>query len=143
MNEGLFAGGAGTFMLLQGAFMGLLILFSYFFGYYLEYGYWHLGQSVDGMTMAFLTTNLVEMFRAFTTRSLTESVFSMKSQNWWLWGAFVWTFILTCGVIFVPAFRAVFNLSHISMLEFSIALCLALSIIPVSELTKWHARKNQ
>ena len=142
MTESLFSGGAGFFMALQGAFMGLLILFSYFFGERLENGYWSFAQSADGMTMAFLTCNFVEMFRAFSTRSLTASIFSMKTRNMWLWGAFVWTFTLTCSVIFVPVFRGIFGFTAISMEEFLIAMALAVSILPFSEFAKFFQRRR-
>jgi len=122
--------------------MGSLILFSYFFGERLEHGAWSLGQSADGMTMAFLTTNLVEMFRAFTTRSLTGSIFTMKTRNNWLWLALLWTFVLTCGVIFVPFTRALFGFTQISALEFGIAFALALSIIPIFEALKFFQRRS-
>jgi len=122
--------------------MGLLILFSYFFGERIENGAWRLAQSADGMTMAFLTTNFVEMFRAFGARSLTGSLFRMKTHNKWLWGAFVWTFGLTCGVIFVPFLRDLFGFTAISPLEFLIALGLAFTVIPVFELVKYVRRRT-
>ena len=135
-NEGLFSGGVGGMMIVQGAFMGLLILFSYFMGGYIEHGSFSLGASADGMTIAFLTTNFVEMFRAFCVRSLQGSIFTMKRRNWWLWGAFVWTFILTCSVIYIPVFRNLFGFTAISFQELMIALGLALTVIPVSEAAK-------
>jgi Ca2+-transporting ATPase len=141
-GEGLFAGGAGLFMILQGVFMGLLILFSYFFGERLEHGVWSLRQSADGMTMAFLTTNFVEMFRAFGTRSLTGSIFRMKHSNKWLWAAFAWTFVLTCSVIFIPVFRDIFGFTTINFLEFAIAFGLAITVIPVFELVKYFRRQG-
>ncbi|MCL2122196.1 MAG: calcium-translocating P-type ATPase, PMCA-type [Clostridiales bacterium] len=141
-EEGIFSGGSGSFMVIQGVLMGLLILFSYFFGERIEHGAWSLTQSVDGMTMAFLTTNLIEIFRAFSSRSLTNSIFAMKTHNMWLWGAFVWTLILTCSVIFIPPLRELFGLSVISPLEFFIALVLAFSIIPIIEVIKYSNRQS-
>ena len=142
VSEGLFSGGAGFFMVLQGAFMGLLIVFSYLFGEYIENGAFRLVQSEHGMTMAFLTCNFVEMFRAFTTRSLTGSIFRMKTRNWWLWGALAWTFILTCGVIFIPVLRDLFGFSGIDFEEFLIAMGLAITVIPVFELVKYFRRRG-
>ena len=141
-DEGLFSGGAGWFMLVQGAFMGLLILFSYFFGERIQNGGWSLAQSDDGMTMAFLTCNFVEMFRAFTSRSLTGSIFTMKTRNYWLWGALAWTFVLTCGVMFIPVFRTLFGFTTIDPGEFLIAMAMALLIVPVSELSKLIQRRR-
>ena len=141
-DESLFAGGAGFFMLIQGAFMGLLIIFSYLVGEFIENGVWAFAESADGMTMAFLTCNFVEMFRAFSTRSLTGSMFRMKKQNKWLWGAMLWTLLLTCGVVFVPVFRGLFGFTAISAGEFIIALVLALTVLPVSELIKFIQRRR-
>ena len=144
MGEGLFTGGVTRFMMIQGTFMGLLILFSYFFGYYIEHGYWRFvfdEMNAVGMTMAFLTTCFVETFRAFTTRSLTESIFKMKTHNWWLWGAFVFAFVFTCGVIFIPFIRDLFGFDPVNLVEFVVAVGLALTIIPVSEVTKFIQRR--
>ncbi len=141
-DESLFAGGAGLFMILQGVFMGALIVFSYFFGERIENGVWHFGQSADGMTMAFLTCNFVEMFRAFSTRSLTGSLFTMKTQNKWLWFAFAWTFVLTCGVIFIPVLRDLFGFTAINLSEFLIAIGMAFTVLPVSELFKLIQRRR-
>ena len=141
-SEGLFSGGVGPSMIVQGLFMGLLILASYFFGEYIEHGSFSFGQSADGMTMAFLTTNFVEMFRAFCARSLDGSIFAMKTTNRWLWVAFAWTFFLTCGVIFVPFFRGLFGFTTIDFKEFAIALGLAFTIVPASELVKLIRRRR-
>ncbi len=141
-DESLFSGGSGVFMLLQGIFMGLLIIFSYLFGEYLENGRWAFAESADGMTMAFLTCNLVEMFRAFASRSLTGSTFRMKKQNFWLWGAMLWTLVLTCGVVFTPVFRTLFGFTSISLKEFLIALGLALTVLPISEVFKVFQRRR-
>ena len=145
VTEGLFAGGVAQYMIIQGIFMGLLILFSYYCGYFLEHGYWRFIFSevnAVGMTMAFLTTCFVEMFRAFTTRSLSESMFRIKSHNWWLWGAFVFVLILTCGVIFIPFLRDLFGFDAVNVIEFFVALGLAATIIPVSEITKIFQRRR-
>ena len=141
-DESLFANGAGLGMAVQGVFMGALILFSYFFGERLENGVWSFAQSSDGMTMAFLTCNFVEMFRAFTARSVHSSIFTMKTQNKWLWLALVWTMVLTCGVIFVPGLCSLFGFTSVSMEEFFISMGLAATLIPVTEIWKAIQRRK-
>ena len=141
-DESLFANGAGLGMAVQGVFMGALILFSYFFGERLENGVWSFAQSNDGMTMAFLTCNFVEMFRAFTARSVHSSIFTMKTQNKWLWLALVWTMVLTCGVIFVPGLCSLFGFTSVSMEEFFISMGLAATLIPVTEIWKAIQRRK-
>ncbi len=143
-DESLFSNGSGAVMLVQGILMGVLIFFSFLFGEWLENGRWALTASMDGTTMAFLTCNFSQMFSAFNNRSLTGSIFKMKHQNWWLWGALLWTIVLTCGVLFIPALCRLFGLASISAKEFLIALGFAFLNIPISELAKLirKGRKN-
>ena len=42
--------------------VALLTLAAYFIGFEMENGYWGIGQSNDGITMAFLTLSMAEMF---------------------------------------------------------------------------------
>jgi len=140
-NEGLFSGGSGAVIVVQGLLMGVLIFFSYLFGEWLENGRWAFAESADGMTMAFLTCNLSEIVCAFSARSLTDSIFKMRKQNWWLWGALVWTVLLTCGLLFIPALCRLFGLTAISLTEFLIAVGLSLMVIPFSELAKLIQKK--
>ena len=135
-DESLFSNGSGIVILIQGILMGALIVFSYLFGEWLENGRWAFAASADGMTMAFLTCNFAEIFCAFSARSLNKSVFTIKKQNLWLWGALVWTIVLTCGVLFIPALCKLFGLTAISLQEFLIAIGLAFITIPISELAK-------
>ncbi len=141
-DESLFSNGSSVIILVQGILMGALIVFSFLVGEWLENGRWAFAASADGMTMAFLTCNFAEMFCAFSTRSLTKSLFKLKYQNWWLWGALLWTIVLTCGVLFVPALCRLFGLTSISPKEFLVALALAFLTIPFSELAKLIRKKG-
>ncbi len=141
-DESLFARGAGLNMGLQGIFMGLLILASYFVGQFIENGRVGLFACEAGVTMAFLTTNFVEMFRAFCMRSINGSIFKMKTRNVWLWLAFAWTVILTLGVVLVPAVVDIFGFASVSLMELAVAIGLALTIIPVVEIIKLVRRKT-
>ena len=140
-DESLFSHGTVN-IVLQGIFMGLLVIFSYFAGERIENGVWAFKQSIDGMTMAFLTCNFAEMFTAFNTRSLKYSIFGMEKENKWLWLTLIWTVVLTFGVILIPGIREIFGLASVSAGEFFIALGLAFTVIPVSELVKFLRRRN-
>ena len=141
-DESLFSGGVAFHMIFQGFLMGLLVIASYFVGERIENGAWGFAQSADGMTMAFLTCNFAEMFMGFASRSLNHSVFRLKYQNKWLWGALVLTVILTCGVLAVPALRDLLKFTSISFLEFAAALLIAFLIIPISEISKLLKKKH-
>ena len=140
-DESLFGGSGTIVILLQGLFIGALVFFSYLLGDRIETGSWSIVQSADGMTMAFLTCNFAEMFQAFCNRSLTRSLFSMKKQNKWLWGSLALTVVLTVGVIGIPFLCELFGFTAVSIEEFCIALGLAATLIPASEIWKAVHRK--
>ena len=140
-SDGIFAGGMGFDIAFQGVIVTLLTLVSFFIGDYLERGSFTIGNSPDGTTMAFLTLSLIEMFHSFNMRSRRGSVFTMKNSNRWLWGSLAASFVMTVAVIYIPFLRGAFNFAEISLLEFSIAIGLALTIIPIMELTKFIQRR--
>ena len=141
-NDSVFSDGAGRDMILQGLFMAALIVLSYFIGEYLETGGINLKvSSLDGMSMAFLTCNFVEMFHAVCMRSQRESIFKLKSFNWWLFGAFLLTTLLTVGILYIPFFTKLFDFTAISFKEFGIAFGLAFLVVPVIEILKFFQRR--
>lgn len=148
-KDGIFAGGVGFDCLVQGSIIALLTLVSYFIGHYFEYGTFDISQvianpeaGVEGMTMAFLTLSMVEMFHSFNMRSLRGSIFKLTSQNIWLWGSFVMSLILTFVVIETPLSQA-FGFAEIGFEEYAAAMLLAASIIPLMELYKAVMRSVQ
>ncbi len=140
-TDGIFAGGLGFDAALQGIFVTVLTLTSYFVGHYMESGLWEVANSPDGITMAFLTLSLVEIFHAFNMRSRRGSVFTMNTQNKWLWGAAAVSLIFTIAVVWIPGLSAIFHFEHISLAEFGVAVGLAFLIIPIMEITKFIQRK--
>ncbi len=140
-KEGIFAGGMAFDIALQGALTTLLTLAAYFIGHYIEAGAWEITTSPDGMTMAFLTLSMTEVFHSFNMRARRASLFGMRGQNKWLWGAGILSLILTAGVIFVPPLAAAFGFAPISFTEYAIAMALAASIIPLVEIIKAIQRK--
>ena len=85
-KESIFAEGLGFDIAFQGFIIAALTVFSYFVGHRLESGSWAIAESPAGMTMAFLTLSMVEIFHSFNMRSRVLSLFSLKKQNLWLWG---------------------------------------------------------
>ncbi len=135
-SDGVFAGGMGFDVAFQGIVITALTLASYFIGHFLETGVWTITESPDGMTMAFLTLSLVEIFHSFNMRSRRGSVFTMPHQNKWLWLSMLGSLLCTTAVIYIPFLSAAFGFQHISLMEYSVALLLAVSIIPIVELIK-------
>lgn len=141
-RSGIFSEGLGLDCIVQGVIISVLTLVSYFIGHYVEYGTFDISQvlanpaaGIDGMTMAFLTLSMVEMFHSFNMRSRRESIFKLKSQNIWLWGSFVVSLILTYIAIETPLSQA-FGFAEIGVKEYAIAMGLAFAIIPLMEIYK-------
>ena len=135
-KDGIFAGGMGFNCVYQGILVTIITLASYFIGHYLEAGQWEFVNSADGMTMAFLTMSMAEIFHSFNMRSQTQSVLTMKKQNKFLWLAMVASFVATTAVIYIPFLSNAFEFEHINFEEYLVAMALAISIIPIVELVK-------
>ncbi|MGN1075285.1 MAG: HAD-IC family P-type ATPase, partial [Eubacteriales bacterium] len=140
-SDGIFSGGLGFDVAFQGIVITALTLAAYFVGHFMEAGRWEIVNSPDGMTMAFLTLSLVEIFHAFNMRSRRGSIFTIKNQNKWLWGSMILSFVLTLAVIYVPFLAGAFGFETISFAECMTAIGLAVLIVPVMELYKFICRK--
>ena len=141
-REGVFAGGMDVDIIYQGAVTTLLVLTAYFVGEFLETGQWHIVASNDGITMAFLTMSMTEIFHSFNMRSRRQSLFKLSKQNLWLWGSAAMAVLLTTVVIEVPALAELFEFTTISMKEYGIAIGLAVLIIPIVEIVKVFQRAS-
>lgn len=147
-SEGIFAQRLGFNVVYQGIFVTLLTLAAFFIGERLETGRWVFANITDcqeGMTMAFLTMSMCEIFHSFNMRSATESIFTLLRQgnhNWILVGTMVASLVLTTCLIEVPFLADAFGFTPISYVEYGISLLLAISIIPLVEIIKYIQRKK-
>ena len=143
-KEGIFAGGLGFAVAYQGILVTLITFASYIIGrFWLADAYHHAAIAAGeysaemlGISMAFLTLAMCEICHAFNMRSLHGSIFKMKNQNWWLWGAGLLSLLLTTVVIEVPFLADAFELAQLDLMEYGIAFGLAVSIIPIVEIIK-------
>ncbi len=141
-DEGIFAGGLGAAVAYQGLMVSLITLAAYFIGHYMESGLWEITESPDGMTMAFLAMSMAEIFHSFNMRS-RGSIFKLKTHNKLLWGTMILSLAITTALIFVPALSNLFGFEHISLVEYGVALLLAISTIPIVEAVKFFTRKKK
>lgn len=141
-DEGIFANGMGFNIAYQGLMVSVITLAAYFVGHYMEAGVWEVTQSADGMTMAFLTMAMAEVFHSFNMRS-HGSIFKLKTKNMLLLGTMILSLALTSALIFIPALRTIFSFEPISLSEYFVALLLALSTIPIVEIVKLFSRKTK
>ncbi len=144
-KDGIFAGGMGFDCLYQGLMVTVLTLLAYFFGtnqlgVTLAHGSEELIHQ-NGMTMAFLTLAMAEIFHSFNMRSRRQTIAKMGSVNWYLVGAMVLSLVLSTVVIYIPFLAEAFDFAHISLTEYAISLALAVCVIPIVEIVKAIQRK--
>ncbi len=143
-KEGIFAGGLGVAVFYQGFLVTAITLASYLIGRFYLADLHHAAAiaageysaEMLGTSMAFLTLSLCEICHAFNMRSLHGSIFTMKGQNLWLWGAGILSLILTTVVIEIPFLANAFELAQLDLMEYGIAFGLAILIIPIVEIAK-------
>ncbi len=142
-KEGIFAGGLFFDIAYQGILVTALTIISYIIGNSFEIGHFAMPQGVSnhGMTMAFLTMSMCEIFHSFNLRSQRKSVFSLKSHNKILWWAMIGSLLLTTAVLEIPFLANAFGFTPIGVTEYAIAMALAILVIPIVETVKFIQRK--
>ena len=141
-KDGIFANGLGVDVIYQGVLVTAITIIAYLIGSFFEFGEGFFpalraaGESGHGMTMAFLTMSMCEIFHSFNMRSQRKSVFTLHSHNKVLWAAMLGSLLLTTLVIEVPFLASAFGFTPIGWTEYGIALVLALTVIPIVEIVK-------
>ena len=128
-NDSVFSDGAGIDMVWQGMIMAILVILSYKIGVSMD-------GAANGMSMAFLTMNFLEMFHAVSMRSQKKSLFQLKTFNWWMFLACCGISAITISVLYIPFFVKLFGFASISQQELGIAIGLAVAILPLIEIGK-------
>ena len=149
-KDGIFAGGLGIDVIYQGILVTVITLAAYLIGASMEFAAapdWfaalrEAGESGHGMTMAFLAMSMCEIFHSFNLRSQRKSIWQLTSHNKVLWAAMLGSLLLTTIVIEVGPIATAFGFTTIGLLEYAIAMGLAIMVIPVVELVKFVQRKT-
>ena len=142
-KDGIFSGGLGFDIAYQGILITVITMASYIIGHCMEAGCFEMprGVSPHGMTMAFLTMSMCEIFHSFNMRSQRRSVFTLRGHNKVLWAAMLGSLLLTTVVLEVPPIANAFGFTPVSWTEYGIALALAVLVIPIVELVKLIQRR--
>lgn len=145
-NEGIFAGGLGFDLVYQGILVTILTLAAYFIGYVTSGGELTIAALADaslfadakacGITMAFLTMSMAEIFHSYNMRSQRHSIFTLGTHNFVLFGAMIAALALTTAVIEIPFLADMFDFAPLDFEHYAIALGLSIIVIPVVELVK-------
>ena len=142
-KAGIFSGGMGTDIAYQGVLVTILTILSYFIGHFMETGNWEITNSAHGMTMAFLTMSMAEIFHSFNMRSQRGSIFTLGTHNKVLWFAGIGSLIATTLVCEIPFLANAFGFASVGIYEYLLAIALGLVVVPVVELVKLVQRKRK
>ncbi len=147
-NDGIFAGGLGVDCAYQGIIVSILTVAAFYIGEFLETGHliWrNIPDSSEGMTMAFFTMAMCEIFHSFNMRSQRGSAVAMVfkgSHNILLYGAMALSFVLTTAVVEIDFLSNLFGFAHLDLKAYLISLGLAFLVIPIVEVVKAIQRKT-
>ena len=133
-KAGVFSDGMGVDVVYQGILVSVLTLIAYFIG-------WKMAGADHGMTMAFLTMSMAEIFHSWNMRSQRNSIFTLKSNNSMLIWALIGSLLATTLVCEVPFLAAAFGFSPIGWEEYLIAIGLSIVVIPIVEVVKLCQRR--
>ncbi len=145
-KEGIFAGGLFADIAYQGILVTALTVISYLIGSFFEFGSGffgilrEVGASDHGMTMAFLTMSMCEIFHSFNLRSQRKSIFSLKTHNKVLWAAMIGSLLLTTALLEIPFLANAFGFVPVGLAEYGVALVLGFLVIPIVEIVKYFQR---
>ncbi len=150
-NDGVFSGGLGVDCAYQGVLVSILTVAAFYIGEYLEclktgaqFAFTNIQDSSEGMTMAFFTMAMCEIFHSFNMRSQRGSAVAMVFKghhNVALYGAMIGSFLLTTAVVEIDFLSNLFGFSHLDGTAYAISLGLAFLIIPIVEIVKAFQRK--
>ncbi len=135
-KAGIFSGGMGVDVVYQGALVTVLVLISYFIGVGFEFETWQITNSAHGVTMAFLTMSMAEIFHSFNMRSQRGSLFGIRSHNKVLLIAALGSLLATTLVCEIPFLAAAFGFATVGIQEYLIAIAMGALVIPAVELVK-------
>ncbi len=146
-NDGIFAGGLGIDCFYQGILVTVLTVIAFYTGEFLETGklvFRNIQDSAEGMTMAFFTMSMCEIFHSFNMRSQRGSSVKLLftgSHNVALYLAMAASLLLTTAVVEVDFLSNLFGFAHLDTKAYLISLLLAFLIIPIVEIVKAVQRK--
>ncbi|MBS0950110.1 cation-translocating P-type ATPase [Weissella minor] len=141
-STNFMSGGLGTAIIYQGLLEGALTLFVYWIGltYPIHSGYEAI--HADALTMAFVTLGLIQLFHAFNTKSIYQSVFTIKPfSNRTFNISIAISALMLAGTILIPGLNTIFHVTSLDWHQWLTVLLASTSIIPIVEIVKFFQRR--
>ena len=141
-NSNFFSGGVLSSIVYQGILEAAAVLFVYWSAIQWPVHNTYEAIHSDALTMAFATLGLMQLFHAFNTKSVHQSLFKVgffknRTFNW----AILASFVLMMSVILIPGLNDIFKVAHLDSYQWGIVVAASFAIIPVVEIVKFVQRK--
>jgi Ca2+-transporting ATPase len=132
--ETILSRGMGWYVVVVGAFMGLVSLG-------VGYAYWRASDP-NWQTMVFTTLTFTQMAHIMAIRSERVSLFALGLRsNALLLYAVALTILLQLAVVYLPFLQRVFHTTALPARDLAVSLLLSSTVAGVVEIVKWHGRR--
>jgi Ca2+-transporting ATPase len=141
-NSNFLSGGLGTAIVYQGLLEGALTLGVYWFGLTFPVHSGAAAVHADALTMAFATLGLIQLFHAFNTKSLHQSIFTVGAwrNKTFNWGIAIAAAALAATIL-IPGLNGIFHVTFLDWHQWAAVLIGGFAIIPLVEMVKFIQRR--
>ncbi len=141
-SSNFLSGGVMSSIIYQGLLEGTLTLGVYGFALLMPLHTTSQQVHADALTMAFATLGLIQLFHAFNSKSIHESIFTIgfwknKYFNW----AILAAFLLLAITIWLPGFNQIFHVTHLELSQWAIVVAAGILMVLIVEIVKFVQRK--
>lgn len=143
-KSNFFSNGVLASIIYQGILEGSLTLGVYWLA--IQFPFHHSNELIhaDALTMAFATLGLIQLFHAFNSKSIHETIFTRRTFNNRI---FNWSIIISACLLFstilIPAFNATFKVTALNWQQWSIVLLGGILMLLIVETVKLVQRQLQ
>ena len=140
-KSNFFSGGVASSIVYQGILEGVIVLTTYQLG--LNFGP-HMGnanlQHADALTMAFLTLGLIQLFHAFNSKYIHQSIFSKQTfaNKWFNWAILISAVVM--AAVELPFMTKFFDVTELNSTQWLIVLGAGICMIVIVEIVKGFQR---
>lgn len=139
----LLSNGVGFAIIYQGLLEGLLTLGVYLWAVTFPVHSGSVAIHADALTMAYATLGMIQLFHAFNSKSIHETIFTKKTfENKFFNLAVLVSAVLLASTIFIPGLNSIFHVSSLSWMQWSIVLMAGVLMIVIVETVKLFTRKK-
>ena len=141
-KSNFFSGGVASSIIYQGLVETALVLGAYGLGL-------AIGPHVDNMTMqhgdaltmAFLTLGLIQLFHAFNSKYVHQSIFSSHTfaNKWFNWAILISALIM--AAVEIPFLTRLFDVTELNGEQWAVVLGAGIVMILIVEIVKFFQRK--